>query len=221
MKEGRPKSNFFPIYNIGDKDKILLVAATEYDPDVIAAYAEAFREKGARVDVFTMEVESLKPELCAAEEARALVVALDNPCYTSFCNIMTSETVNSLIRTERYNAVVAGTARHGSCVSACPYGALSLYDSPRTQYREGPTPLDQATKQRFKLRTGQKCAVNVNRTNRGLDPACVVVCPTQCRIFGDLDDPNSKPNKYLAERRGTPLSLLPALKTKSNVVYLN
>ncbi|MHB8566196.1 MAG: 4Fe-4S dicluster domain-containing protein [Nitrososphaerales archaeon] len=111
-------------------------------------------------------------------------------------------------------------AGHGSCVSACPYGALSLYENQKSQYREGTTPLDLATKSKFKIRTAQKCTFNVSRTDRGLDPACVVACPTQCRIFGDLDDPDSKPNKYVKERGSIPLPLLPELKTKPSVLYL-
>lgn len=111
-------------------------------------------------------------------------------------------------------------AGHGACVSACPYGALTLHETPRTYYRDAMTPLDEASRKRYKIRTAQKCTFNHKRVDQGLEPACVVACPTQCRIFGDLDDLDSKPNKYLRERGEKPLPLLPELKTRPNVLYI-
>lgn len=56
------------------------------------------------------------------------------------------------------------------CMSACPYGAI--YVDPEEN-------------------VAQKCTFCEHRTAQGLQPACVQACPTQCRIFGDLDDPSS------------------------------
>lgn len=58
-----------------------------------------------------------------------------------------------------------------SCMQACPYDALYI------------DPGDN---------TAQKCNYCVHRTEVGLEPACVVVCPEQSIIAGDLDDPASR-----------------------------
>jgi Fe-S-cluster-containing dehydrogenase component/formate-dependent nitrite reductase membrane component NrfD len=54
-----------------------------------------------------------------------------------------------------------------SCMQACPYDAL--YIDPHEH-------------------TAQKCNYCVHRVEVGLEPACVVVCPEQAIIAGDLDD---------------------------------
>ena len=56
-------------------------------------------------------------------------------------------------------------------MAACPYDQLFI--DPNT-------------------RTAEKCNFCANRVENRLEPACVSVCPTECRIFGDLDDPSSE-----------------------------
>jgi Fe-S-cluster-containing dehydrogenase component/formate-dependent nitrite reductase membrane component NrfD len=58
-----------------------------------------------------------------------------------------------------------------ACMQACPYDAI--YIDPETN-------------------TAAKCHYCAHRVERGLQPACVLVCPTEAIISGDLDDPASR-----------------------------
>lgn len=58
-----------------------------------------------------------------------------------------------------------------ACMVACPYDQLFI--DPNT-------------------RTAEKCNFCANRVENKLEPACVSVCPTECRVFGDLDDPTTE-----------------------------
>ncbi|MEO6487129.1 MAG: NrfD/PsrC family molybdoenzyme membrane anchor subunit [Thermoanaerobaculia bacterium] len=64
-----------------------------------------------------------------------------------------------------------------ACMEACPYDQLFI--DPNT-------------------RTAEKCNVCANRVENKLLPACVSVCPTECRIFGDLDDPTTEVAQIVA-----------------------
>lgn len=63
-----------------------------------------------------------------------------------------------------------------ACMEACPYDQLFI--DPNT-------------------RTAEKCNFCANRVENKLLPACVSVCPTECRIFGDLDDPTSEVSRIV------------------------
>lgn len=64
-----------------------------------------------------------------------------------------------------------------ACMNACPYDAI--YINPATN-------------------TAHKCNFCNHRVEVGLEPACVVVCPTHAIVTGDLDDPDSEISRIRA-----------------------
>jgi Fe-S-cluster-containing dehydrogenase component/formate-dependent nitrite reductase membrane component NrfD len=69
-----------------------------------------------------------------------------------------------------------------SCMQACPYDAL--YIDPNNN-------------------TAAKCNFCAHRVEANLEPACVIVCPTQAIIAGDLDDSASRVSRMVATQKVT------------------
>ncbi|MEI7449811.1 MAG: 4Fe-4S dicluster domain-containing protein [Desulfomonile sp.] len=63
----------------------------------------------------------------------------------------------------------------------------------------------------------EKCRFCIELVREGGAPACVTTCPTQVRIFGDLDDPNSEISQFVAQHRAQPLR--PDLDTRPKIFY--
>ncbi|MFQ6612327.1 MAG: 4Fe-4S dicluster domain-containing protein [Fidelibacterota bacterium] len=82
------------------------------------------------------------------------------------------------------------------CIQACPYGARYMH--PVTH-------------------TADKCTLCFHRIKKGLLPACVEVCPTQARVFGDLTSGVSPLTRL---RRMEKIHVLkPSLNTEPKVFY--
>ena len=64
----------------------------------------------------------------------------------------------------------------------------------------------------------EKCTFCYHRTSKGLQPACVEVCPAKARIFGDQDDPTSQISKVLKSQRT--FRLQEEKGTRPNVYYV-
>jgi Fe-S-cluster-containing dehydrogenase component len=64
----------------------------------------------------------------------------------------------------------------------------------------------------------EKCTFCYHRTSNGLQPACVEVCPSKARIFGDQDDANSEIAKVLKAQKS--FRLQEDKGTKPNVHYV-
>lgn len=83
------------------------------------------------------------------------------------------------------------------CVQACPYGVRFIN-------RE--------------KHIADKCTWCYHRVSQGKLPACVTVCPTQARMFGDLNDPDSQVARVLQEDNWDVLK--PEAHTASMCLYL-
>ena len=64
----------------------------------------------------------------------------------------------------------------------------------------------------------EKCTFCYHRTSNGLQPACVEVCPSQARIFGDQDDANAPIAKVLKAQQS--FRIKEEKGTKPNVHYV-
>ena len=69
-----------------------------------------------------------------------------------------------------------------ACMQACPYDAI--YIDPETH-------------------SAAKCHYCSHRTDIGLEPACVIVCPTHSIIAGDLDNPTTEISQILARNQAS------------------
>jgi Fe-S-cluster-containing dehydrogenase component len=84
------------------------------------------------------------------------------------------------------------------CIQACPYGCRFL--NPIT-------------------RTAEKCSLCYHRITRGLVPACVEVCPTDARVFGDLKaaEKDTPIKRFVATNKAQVLK--PHLRTHPRLLY--
>ncbi|MCP4459148.1 MAG: polysulfide reductase NrfD [Cytophagales bacterium] len=85
-----------------------------------------------------------------------------------------------------------------SCMQACPYD--SLYIDPETK-------------------TAAKCNYCAHRTDIGLEPACVNICPEHAIISGDMENPETEIAQLIATQQVKMRK--PEKGTKPNVYYID
>ena len=103
------------------------------------------------------------------------------------------------------------------CMAACPYNARVFnwnepVRDPDFNYGDASVPV----RDRGVM---EKCTLCKERTDRGDVPMCVLCCPVDARIFGDLDDPESEVSAAVREREG--FTLLEDKGTRPKVHYLD
>ena len=125
-----------------------------------------------------------------------------------------------------------------ACMAACPYGAINFFEDSGTA--SPPTALagpqasvpERYAHEKHVHGAISKCTYCAHRIDYGVEhglevgvhplatPACVVSCPAECRIFGDLDDPESNVSRYLTEK-GPGEVLRPDARTDPKTKYVN
>jgi Fe-S-cluster-containing dehydrogenase component/formate-dependent nitrite reductase membrane component NrfD len=83
-----------------------------------------------------------------------------------------------------------------ACIAACPYDAIFI------------NPED---------KSAEKCNFCAHRLDVGLEPACVVVCPTQALLVGDMNDPRSAVSEIV--HRDAVAVRRPEKETRPKVFY--
>ena len=132
------------------------------------------------------------------------------------------------------------------CMTACPYNVISFNDrKAHSMWRSEKATIEGCTSSPNELnekvggnvipyynpdRDGngyagirpmgvvEKCTMCNHRIKDGLDPYCVEKCPSKARIFGDLNDPDSKVNYLLGKYK--PFRLKEQLGTEPKVYYI-
>ena len=84
-----------------------------------------------------------------------------------------------------------------ACMQACPYDAI--YMDPDSN-------------------TAHKCNFCSHRVDQGLLPACVVVCPVEALIFGDIDNPDSQAAREIKNSKVTVRR--PEQRTRPKAFYI-
>ncbi len=88
------------------------------------------------------------------------------------------------------------------CMAACPYDARRFNYKKPTIKPEQINPNQSYLSNRIRPKgVVEKCTFCLQRTRAGKYPACLEVCPTGARVFGNLLDPNSEINYILNNKR--------------------
>ena len=160
----------------------------------------AFTREGVHVDAITVPdsgFDPLDPALVAEAKRGAFVPKLCNQCRDAPCVQVcpvgaTFVAPGGFVLVDPEHCIACSY-----CIQACPYGARFM------------------NKQ---THLADKCTWCYHRVSKGLLPACVTVCPTHARQFGDLNDPDSQVSRTFEEDQWR--TLKPSMHTDSRVLYL-
>jgi molybdopterin-containing oxidoreductase family iron-sulfur binding subunit len=121
----------------------------------------------------------------------------NSPC-SKVCPVKATWGEPDGIRTIDYNWCIG--CRY--CMASCPYGARRFNWSKPQISPEKINPDMGYMSNRIRPRgVVEKCHFCMHRTRRGKNPACMEVCPTGARVFGNLLDPDGKIQTILKTKR--------------------
>lgn len=149
---------------------------------------------------------------------RVFLPVLCNHCEEPTC----VEVCPSQATTKREDGVVMVDFQKcigcGACVEHCPYHARVLVQDNRTLFPDGKTAFEKPVHQKIPGQVALKCDFCFFRVDKGKQPACVEVCPTQARLFGDVADPKSTVSGLIQKYKAW--VMLPDKNTKPQVYYI-
>ncbi len=103
------------------------------------------------------------------------------------------------------------------CMAACPYTGVRSFNWEEPVYSVDFAVGDAAVPTHQK-HVVEKCILCYHRQSKGLNPACIEVCPGLARHFGDFNDPDSEVSQLIRNR--TYKQLLPEKGTGPSIYYL-
>ena len=115
----------------------------------------------------------------------------DAPCVTSCPTAAMHQRADGIVDFDK--SICIGCK---ACIAACPYDAIFI------------NPED---------KSAEKCNFCAHRLDVGLEPACVVVCPSEALIVGDMNDPLSKVSQIV--NRDAVAVRRPEKETRPKVFY--
>ena len=92
------------------------------------------------------------------------------------------------------------------CLPACPYGVRFSHPVKNVRFSN---PVKNIV---------NKCDFCIHRVEKGVVPSCVNTCPSNARIFGDFNDPESEVSKMVATNKVQVLK--PEFGTEPSVFYI-
>ncbi len=143
-------------------------------------------------------VHDLRPEGVYPDIKKVSYVGLcnhcdDSPCVKACPTGATYKRKDGIVVVDKSLCIGCGL-----CIDACPYGARYI------------NPDDNKV---------DKCDFCIDRVTEGIEPACVTTCISSARIFGDMDDPNSRVSKYVAS--GARNIISDKVNVGPNIYYLD
>lgn len=109
-----------------------------------------------------------------------------------------------------------------ACYVACPYNNRIFLKRGRLKsgyHGKTMTPYEAAKYKEHQDGIVEKCKFCSHRVDQGLTTACAQTCPADARVFGDLDDPDSKVSRLIRSRGG--VQPLAEDNTEPSVYYLS